>query len=91
VDWQIGRKEAKSTRQQENRQGRGYGGSAGRCFLAVRVVAAEHWLRNAQQQTPDRSNYAFNDPSDAPNSKQALVPFKNTTDKESDNVYANGR
>jgi hypothetical protein len=60
-----------------------------------KAVAVAHWLRVAQQTTPDRSNYSFNYPSDTPGSKQALVPFNRNThdeckpvDKKSDDKYA---
>jgi hypothetical protein len=62
-----------------------------------KAVNVAHWLRSTQQKTPDRSDYTFNYPSDAPNSKQALVPFKNTRNeckpaaKQSDSAYASSR
>jgi hypothetical protein len=62
-----------------------------------KAVNVAHWLRSAQQNSPDRSDYTFNYPSAAPNSKQALVPFKNTRneckppDKQSDSAYASRR
>jgi hypothetical protein len=43
-----------------------------------KAVNVANWLRSAQQKTPERSNLTFNYPSAAPNSKQELVPFKNT-------------
>ncbi len=62
-----------------------------------KAVNVAHWLRSAQQKTPDRSDYTFNYPSDAPNSKQALVPFKNTRNEckpsaqQTESAYASGR
>lgn len=59
-----------------------------------KAVAAAHWLRRAQQSTPDGSSYTFNYPSLAPDSKEALIPFKNAHDeckpvnKKSDDKYA---
>ena len=61
-----------------------------------KAAAVAHWLRGAQQTTPDRSNYTFNYPSPTLGLKQGLIPFKNTrdecepTDKKSDNAYARG-
>ena len=61
-----------------------------------KAVATAHWLRRAQQATPDGSNYTFNYPSSTPDSKEALVPVKNARDeckavpKKSDDTVAKG-
>jgi hypothetical protein len=46
-----------------------------------KAVNVANWLRAAQQESPDRSNYTFNYPSPLPGSKQNLVPFRNTGDE----------
>jgi hypothetical protein len=61
-----------------------------------KAVAVAHWLRYARNETPHGSKYTFNYPSAVQDSKQALVPYKNTRDeckppdKKNDDAYARG-